>query len=56
MTGALQGLKGEGIRTLNLSTIFRDKTEDIFVDCDHFNAAGNALIADRLAAALLGAR
>src|SRR5215470_12337122 len=54
MTGALQGLQGEGIRTLNLSAVFRDKTADIFVDCDHFNAAGNALIADRLAAAILG--
>ena len=56
MTGALQGLKGEGIRTLDLSAVFRDKTQDIFVDCDHFNAAGNALIADGLAAAMLGAR
>jgi lysophospholipase L1-like esterase len=54
MTGALQGVMGEGIRTLNLSTVFRDKTADIFVDCDHFNATGNALIADRLAAAILG--
>jgi lysophospholipase L1-like esterase len=53
MTGALQGLQGEGIRTLDLSAVFRDKTADIFVDCDHFNAAGNALIADRLAAAIL---
>ena len=55
MSGALQGLKGEGIRTLDLSAVFRDKTEDIFVDCDHFNAAGNALIADRLATAIVGA-
>jgi lysophospholipase L1-like esterase len=54
MTAALQRLQGEGIRTLDLSGVFRDKTADVFVDCDHFNAAGNALIADRLAAAILG--
>jgi lysophospholipase L1-like esterase len=56
MTAALHRLQGEGIETLDLSAVFRDKTEDIFVDCDHFNAAGNALIADRFATAMLGAR
>jgi lysophospholipase L1-like esterase len=53
MTQALHELSGQGLETLDLSQAFRDKTADIFVDCDHFNAIGNAILAERLATAVL---
>src|SRR4029077_18734924 len=49
----LPRLQGAGIETVDLSQAFRDKTVDIFVDCDHFNAIGNAILADQLAQAIL---
>jgi lysophospholipase L1-like esterase len=54
LTETLRRLQGAGIETLDLSQAFQDKTVDIFVDCDHFNAIGNAILADRLADAILG--
>ncbi|HSY88209.1 MAG TPA: hypothetical protein VLA85_16710 [Verrucomicrobiae bacterium] len=53
LTQALRRLQGARIETVDLSDTFRDKTVDIFVDCDHFNAIGNAMLADRLADAIL---
>jgi lysophospholipase L1-like esterase len=53
LTEALPRLQAAGIETVDLSQAFRDKTVDIFVDCDHFNAAGNAMLADRLAQTIL---
>jgi lysophospholipase L1-like esterase len=48
------GLRGQGIETLDLSTIFKDKTQNLFTDgAGHFNSIGNAMVADRLAAAIL---
>jgi lysophospholipase L1-like esterase len=47
-------LRGRGIETLDLSTIFKDKTQNLFTDgAGHFNSIGNAMVADRLAAAIL---
>jgi len=56
MTAALHRVENAGVESLDLSQAFRDKTSDIFVDCDHFNAEGNRILADRLAAAVLAAR
>jgi lysophospholipase L1-like esterase len=53
LTQTLRRLQGAGIETVDLSDTFRDKTVDIFVDCDHFNAIGNAMLAARLADAIL---
>ena len=47
LTETLPRLQGAGIETVDLSQAFRDKTVDIFVDCDHFNAIGNAILADQ---------
>ena len=47
-------LKEQGIETLDLSTIFKDKTQNLFTDgAGHFNSIGNAMGADRLAAVIL---
>jgi len=47
-------LKEQGIETLDLSTIFKDKTQNLFTDgAGHFNSIGNAMVADRLAAVIL---
>ena len=56
LTQALPRLQEAGIETVDLSQAFRDKTVDIFVDCDHFNAVGNAILADKLAKAILNPR
>ena len=56
LTETLPRLQGAGIETVDLSQAFRDKTVDIFVDCDHFNAVGNAILADQLAKAILNPR
>jgi hypothetical protein len=49
-----ESLKAQGIETLDLSTIFKDKTQNLFTDgAGHFNSIGNAMVADRLAAAIL---
>ena len=53
LTQTLPRLEGAGIETVDLSQAFRDKTVDVFVDCDHFNAIGNAILADQLALAIL---
>ena len=53
LTQTLPRLEGAGIETVDLSQAFRDKTVDVFVDCDHFNAIGNAILADQLAHAIL---
>jgi lysophospholipase L1-like esterase len=47
-------LKGEGLETLDLTTLFKDKTQNLFTDgAGHFNSIGNDMVADRLAAAIL---
>jgi lysophospholipase L1-like esterase len=53
MTAALADQRSRGTESLDLSQAFRDKTVDIFVDCDHFNAVGNEILAERLADQIL---
>jgi len=54
LSAGSDSLKGQGIETLDLSTIFKDKTQNLFTDgAGHFNSIGNAMVADRLTAAIL---
>lgn len=53
VAAAVADLRSRGIAALNLSDLFRDKTEDVFVETSHFNAAGNSMIADAVARAIL---
>jgi hypothetical protein len=53
VAGAVADLRDQGVAALNLSDLFRDKTEAVFVETSHFNAAGNRMIADAVARALL---
>ena len=54
LSAGSDSLKSQGIETLDLSTIFKDKTQNLFTDgAGHFNSIGNAMVADRLAAAIL---
>jgi lysophospholipase L1-like esterase len=47
-------LHGQGIESLDLSSLFKDKTQDLFTDgAGHFNSIGNSMVADRLAAVIL---
>ena len=48
------GLSQRGIETLDLTAIFKDKTQNLFTEsAGRFNSIGNAMVADRLAAAIL---
>jgi lysophospholipase L1-like esterase len=53
VAGAVADLQSQGVPALNLSDLFRDKTEAVFVETSHFNAAGNRMIADAVARAIL---
>lgn len=53
VAGAVADLRDQGVAALNLSDLFRDKTEAVFVETSHFNAAGNRMIADVIARAIL---
>ncbi|HEY2112468.1 MAG TPA: hypothetical protein VGH25_12145, partial [Dongiaceae bacterium] len=54
LSAGSESLKAQGIETLDLSTIFKDKTQNLFTDgAGHFNSIGNAMVADRLTAAIL---
>jgi len=47
-------LRSEGIEAIDLSSLFKDKTQNLFTDgAGHFNSIGNSMVADRLAAAIL---
>jgi hypothetical protein len=46
-------LRGKGVEALDLSEGFRDKTEDVFIDIGHLNAAGHRILATAIAEAVL---
>ena len=47
-------LRGEGIETLDLSAVFKDKTGNIFTTSTaHLNAAGSRVVAERIAQVIL---
>jgi len=47
-------LRGEGIETLDLSAVFKDKTGNIFTTSTaHLNAAGSRVAAERIAQVIL---
>lgn len=48
-------LLGEGVKFLDLSEIFLDRTDTLYVDtCCHFNRAGNEMLAREIALAVAG--
>ena len=53
--GEAQGrLRGEGIETLDLSAVFKDKTGNIFTTSTaHLNATGSRVVAERIAQVIL---
>jgi hypothetical protein len=53
LSNALAKLKGEGVETLDLSDALKDKTEDIFIGQGHLNGTGSAMLADKIAAAVI---
>ena len=54
LSDAQETLRARGIETLALSTVFRDKTGDIFTTSPgHYNGAGNRIVAERIAEAIL---
>jgi lysophospholipase L1-like esterase len=46
-------LRQKGVEAVDLSGGFRDKTEDVFIDVGHLNAAGHRILATRIAEAVL---
>lgn len=47
------GLRRKGVEAVDLSEGFRDKTEDVFIDIGHLNAAGHRILAAEIAEAVL---
>ena len=43
----------KGVEAVDLSQGFRDKTEDVFIDVGHLNAAGHRILASQIAEAVL---
>ena len=56
MSEALSKLEAQGIDTLDLSDMFKDKTINVFYDPGHLNGTGNEAMADRIAEAVLRSR
>src|SRR5262249_15305967 len=46
-------LRRKGIEAVDLSEGFRGKTEDVFIDIGHLNAAGHRILAGQIAEAVL---
>ena len=54
LSKAHAGLRTEGIGTLDLSSVFRDKTGDIFTTSPgHYNGTGSRIVAERIADTIL---
>src|SRR5262249_51959305 len=49
-------LRAKGIEAIDLSDGLRGKSEDVFIDIGHLNAAGHRLLATEIAAAVLQPR
>ncbi len=43
----------KGVEAVDLSGGFRAKTEDVFIDVGHLNAAGHRILATQIAEAML---
>ncbi len=46
-------LRNQGVEAIDLSDAFRGKTENVFVDVGHLNAAGHRILANAMAQAIL---
>jgi hypothetical protein len=46
-------LRQKGVEAVDLSGGFRAKTEDVFIDVGHLNAAGHRIMATQIAEAML---
>ena len=53
LAGVLRDLAAGGRHTLDLSDVFKDKTDDVFVDLSHLNGTGSRVIAEKIGAAVL---
>ncbi len=53
LTKESTALRQKGVEAVDLSGGFRDKTEDVFIDVGHLNAAGHRILATQIAEAVL---
>ena len=53
LAGVMHDLAGQGRHSLDLSDVFKAKTDDVFVDLSHLNGTGNRLLAEKIGEAVL---
>jgi len=53
LAGVMHDLAGQGRHSLDLSDVFKAKTDDVFVDLSHLNGAGNGVLAEKIGEAVL---
>ena len=53
LAGVMHDLAGQGRHSLDLSDLFKAKTDDVFVDLSHLNGAGNGVLAEKIGEAVL---
>jgi hypothetical protein len=53
LAGVMRDLAGRGRHILDLSDVFKAKTDDVFVDLGHLNGTGNGVIAEKIGEAVL---
>ncbi len=56
LIAATKVLDGQGIEAVDLTAVFKDKTDSVFLDFGHYNGVGNRIIAQRIAEAILAQR
>ena len=49
----MSDLAGQGRHSLDLSDVFKAKTDDVFVDLSHLNGTGNGVLAEKIGEAVL---
>ena len=53
LAGVMRELAAQGRHSLDLSDVFKAKTNDVFVDLSHLNGIGNGVIAEEIGRAIL---
>jgi hypothetical protein len=53
LAGVMHELAAQGRHSLDLSDVFKAKTNDVFVDLSHLNGIGNGVIAEKIGQAVL---
>jgi hypothetical protein len=54
LSGVMRDLAAQGRHSLDLSDVFKAKTDDVFVDLSHLNGPGNGVLAEKIGEAVLG--